>query len=380
MPNPLRIAIDGRPALWPRTGLGTIAHNVLKCIRHAAPDAQIVAYFDSDPGERFRDYGAIEKVFGGSHEELVWSNTWLPRRLAQDDIDVYVTFLDKEVPLMRTHARIACMVRDLIPLRFPESVFRNPAHRIYYESVIRAAVHRADLILTNSQFSKREIVALLEVEEAKIRVIPLGVEPPPVISPEQHGHTLARLGVARPFVLSLGSTEPRKNVRRVLEAMNLLAPVHPQLRLAVAGSPWRGVQFDESLLSDRVTVLGQVSEADLSVLMSQAEMLVFPSLHEGFGFPLIDAMAHGTPVVTSDLSAIPEVAGDAALYADPENPGDIAAQMHALLSDHRLRLQLHRAGLARAASFRWSSTCSALAQACNDLADTSSQRWEAMAS
>lgn len=380
MPNSLRIAIDGRPALWPRTGIGTITHNVLKHLRGAAPDAHIIAYFDADPAERAHAYGDIDKAFGGPRQELIWSNTWLPHRLAVDDIDVYVTFLDKEVPLMRTRAQIVCMVHDLIPLRFPETVFRNVAHRVYYESVIRAAVRRADMILTNSRYSKGEIVSALDVEEGKICVIPLGAEPPAEVSAEQQARTMQRLGLAQPFVLALGSTEPRKNVRRVIEAMHLLEPVHPGLRLAIAGSPWRGVEFDSSLLSDRIAVLGHVSDADLSVLMSQAEMLVFPSLHEGFGFPLVEAMAHGTPVITSDLAAIPEVAGDAALYVDAENPGDIAAQMHALLSDPQLRMELHRAGLARAASFRWSATCAAIVQVCSDLAERANPCHEAMAS
>ena len=380
MQNPMRIAIDARPALWPRTGIGTITHQVLKNIRHEAPDAHIVAYFDADPGELSHEYPSIEMAFGGPHQELMWSNTWLPRRLAYDEIDVYVTFVDKELPLMRTRSRIVCMIHDLIPLRLPEEVFRNAAHRVYYESMIRAAARRADLILTNSRFSKNEIVSSLDVHEAKVQVIPLGVGLPAEISPEQQAHALRRLGLARPYVLALGSTEPRKNVRRAIEAMQVLAPVNPDLRLAIAGAPWRGLQFDRALLSDRISVLGHVSDADLSVLMSQAEMLVFPSLHEGFGLPVIEAMAHGTPVVTSDLSAIPEVAGDAVLYADAENPADIAAQIFAVLSDSRLRMQLHRAGLARAASYRWSSTCAEIVGACTRLMEQSNELREAMAS
>jgi glycosyltransferase involved in cell wall biosynthesis len=380
MATQLRIAIDGRPALWPRTRVGAIAHHVLKNIPVVDPASRYTAYFDADPGKHSREYPSVATAFGGPRQQLLWSNTWLPRRLAKDGIDVFLTVLDKEVPLLRTRSRIVCMVHDLIPLRFPETVFRNSVPRLYYQSLIRAAVRRADMILTNSQFSRGEILSLLPVDETKVHVIPLGAEMPSPVSPAHEAEVLRRCGLSHPFVLAMGSTEPRRNNRRVIEAMRLLAPVHPHLRLAIAGHPRRGVRFESSLLDERICLLGHVADADLSVLMSAAEMLVFPSLQEGFGLPVLEAMAHGTPVITSEIGAIPEVADDAVLYANPRSPAEIAAQMHCLLVDPGLRMQLSRAGQARASRFRWKNTCTAIAQVCHSLMGTPHYRSEALAS
>ncbi len=362
-----RIAIDGRPALWPRTGIGTIARNVLKRIQLFDDSNQYFAYFDRDPGAAAGNGHSIENRWGGPRQKLVWANTWLPRQLRYDDIDVFVTFLDKDLPLAPTRARIVSMVHDLIPLKFPDVVFRNPVHRLYYNALIRASTRRADMILTNSEFSKREIVTELGADESKIYKITLGVDEAGPIDQAQVTDVLRRCDLTRPYLLALGSTEPRKNNRRVIEAMRRLQSDHPDLQLAIAGSNWRGVEFDPAMIDGRVRLLGHVADDDLPSLMQSAEMLVFPSLHEGFGLPVIEAMALGVPVVTSTAAALPEVAGDAALFADPNSADKIAAQMKRVLEDRALAENLRTRGLERARQFRWETTCAELASACSAL-------------
>lgn len=352
-----RMAIDGRPALRPRTGVGTIALNVLKRIAQMDDSCEISAYFDADPGDLEHTWPRMRCAYGGSRQELVWSNTWLPRQLRRDHIDVYVTFADKEIPLLPTSSKIVLMVHDLIPLRMPEVVFRNAVHRWYYNRLIRAAVRRADLVLTNSEFSRSEIVSVLGVEPDKVQRISLGVEQTPAVRPDALEAALARHGLRRPYALTLGSTEPRKNVSRVMEAMRLLRPRHAHLQLAIAGGLWRGVPYDRALLDERVKPLGHVGDDDLRAILSGAELLVFPSLHEGFGFPVLEAMAAGVPVVTSDRTALPEVGGDAVLYANPESVAEIAAQMDRILSDRELAGLLRAKGRERARLFRWEDTC-----------------------
>jgi glycosyltransferase involved in cell wall biosynthesis len=367
----LRIAIDARPALWPRTGTGTIAHNILKNIGGTGQNAEYFAYFDTNPALHLSAYSSIQSRFGGPRQEFLWSNTWLPRQLRRDNIDVFVTFLDKEIPIFPTRCRVVSMIHDLIPLRFPKIAFRNIAHRLYYEGLIRAAARRSDVILTNSQFSRREIVSGLGIPEAKIHKITLGVETPPVIDPAHTQAVLARYRLARPYAIALGSTEPRKNNARVIEAMRRLSLAHPRLRLAIAGSPWRGVAFDRSLIDARVCLLGHVPDEDLPALMSAAEMLVFPSLHEGFGLPVVEAMALGVPVVTSNVTALPEVAGDAAFYADPTSIADIAAQMNRILTDRQLAVRLRDKGRERARLFRWETACREITSLCEVLMESS---------
>src|ERR1700738_2309208 len=223
----IRIAIDARPALWPRTGIGTIVRNVLERIQLFDQANRYFAYFDRDPQSGRCPSMPIR--WGGPAQKMVWANTWLPPQLWRDQIDIFVTFLDKEVPLAPTRARIVSMVHDLIPLQFPHVVFRNPAHWLYYNALIRASIRRSDMILTNSDFSKREIIAELGAKERKICKITLGVDPPALAHPAQIEEVLRRRGIRRPYVLALGSTEPRKNNRRVIEAMRHLRPEHPEL-------------------------------------------------------------------------------------------------------------------------------------------------------
>jgi glycosyltransferase involved in cell wall biosynthesis len=377
-PHRLRIAIDGRPALWTRTGIGTIAQNVLERIQSVDPDNEYIAYFDRDPGENARLYGSMTCKFGGPRQKLAWANTWLLRRLHCDDIDVFVTFLDKELPLVPTRARIVSMIHDLIPMRFPETVFRNALHKAYYSGLIRAAAHRADLILTNSAFSKDDIVSGLKLDDAKVQQIPLGVRQAGNIDPMRTAGVLRRYRLERPFVFAMGSTEPRKNNARVLEAMKLLGHQHPGLKLAIAGRAWRGREFDPELLSNRVRLLGHVADADLSTLMSAAEMLVFPSLHEGFGFPVLEAMALGVPVVTSSVTALPEVGADAVLYANPHDAGEIAARMEQVLTDPELVASLRSKGRERADRFRWADTCTTIASLCEGLMEKREWRTQAV--
>lgn len=369
----LRVAIDGRPALWPRTGIGSIAHHVLRNIQALDLSAQYLAYFDRDPGDAIQDYDLTAYGYGGPRQECLWANTWLRKQLERDDVDVFVTFLDKEIPLLPTRARVVCMIHDLIPVRFPKAVFRNTAHKLYYHALIRAAARRADLILTNSTFSKDEIIAHLKVRAEKVQKITLGVEHCGPFLPQQINEVLRRYGLERPYVFAMGSTEPRKNNQRVIEAVRLAAQTFPQLRLAIAGKNWRGVRFDPGLIDSRVSLLGYVPDADLPVLMTGAEMLVFPSLHEGFGFPVIEAMAQGTPVITSNCGALPEVAGDAALYADPVNAGDIAAQIVRVFSNLKLANDLRAKGRERAKLFQWQKTCAEISALCGGLVE--SQGW-----
>jgi glycosyltransferase involved in cell wall biosynthesis len=363
----LRIAIDGRPALWPRTGIGTIAQNVLASLPDFDNVNQYFAYFNANPDMEPGYHSNLEGRCGGPSHKLAWANTWLPGQLSRDRIDIFITFLDKELPFVPTRARIVSMVHDLIPLRFPSTVFRNTAHRFYYNVLIRAAARRADLILTNSEHSRREIVSGLSVPESKIRKITLGVEMTPLADPAGVTSVLRRHGLQSPFVLALGGTEPRKNNTRVLEAFRLLAGYRPDLQLAIVGGNWRGRVFDSNLVDPRVRLLGYVSQDDLPVLMQSAAVLVFPSLHEGFGLPVIEAMALGTPVITSNVTALPEVAGGAALLVNPNQVDEIAAAIRLVVENRDFSADLSRRGRARAAHFRWETTCTEILAACQSL-------------
>jgi glycosyltransferase involved in cell wall biosynthesis len=169
------------------------------------------------------------------------------------------------------------------------------------------------------------------------------------------------------YVLSVGTLEPRKNHARLVRAFDALAATRPDLRLVLAGARgWKSGAVDSAIAAAgaraRIHVLGGVSADDLAALYSGATAFAYPSLYEGFGLPVLEAMAAGAPVLTSTVSSLPEVAGDAALLVDPDDSDAMAGAMHELLFDEALRTRLAGMGLARAASFTWERTARATAE------------------
>jgi glycosyltransferase involved in cell wall biosynthesis len=362
-----RIAIDGRVALHPRTGFGSICHNVMRRIAAVDNQNSYFFYFDRDPGTLTSEYPAQGYAYGGSSEEIIWCNTFLPRQLKRDGIDVYLTFLDKEIPFFPRSAKVISMVHDLKPMLFPEVWFRNLAHKLYYNAMLRVSLRRSNLILTNSEHSRQEIVSTLSVDPHKIRKIALGVEAAPPASESAIAAVLQRYHVTRPYVLALGSTQPHKNNSNLIRAFRLIEKNFPSLCLVIGGVSWRGREFDPELLDDRVILAGFIGDGDLPVLLQAAELFAFPSLHEGFGLPMIEAMAAGVPVITSNVTALPEVGGDAALYVDPASVTDLAEKMELVLTHRDLAAEMKRKGLIRAQSFQWETTCREIAAACMEL-------------
>lgn len=224
--------------------------------------------------------------------------------------------------------------------------YSTPEFRARFAAQAVAAAQRSDLIIAVSQFTARQVEQLLNVEPARIRVI-------------HHGHTPPRVGSAtsarEQMVLFVGALQRRKNVERLIDAFELTAP---GWHLVLAGSFGFGAQeiltrIQASPRRKDIQVLGYVSDSQLADLYQRASLFAFPSLDEGFGMPLLDAMAHGVPVLTSNVSALPEVGGDAALLVDPTSVSSIATGIERLTRDRELAHQLVQKGLARCREFSW---------------------------
>ena len=359
----LRIAIDGRSAPGSLPTTCSLAHNVLKTIQAADPANEYFAYFGPHAGGAAKEYGGVRCISGGPRQSVAWTNMWLLHRLRSDRIDAYVTTSPRGVPLAPTRARIALLVEDASIDELPKISVANLAKAVG----LRSAAMRADAVLAVSAFAKDQLVSRLKLNERKVRPISMGLEIDHPIAPERIASVLQRHRLERPYALAIGGTEPRRNNARVLQAMGLLGDAHSNLTLAVAGPAWRGQQFASGLVTSRTTLLGQVSEDDLPALMAAAEMLVFPSIGDARGLPVLQAMALGVPVVTAASGAVPEVAGDAALYADPDNASEIAAQIRKVLTDPELVSLLCTKGRERAERFRWTETCTTIATVCEGL-------------
>jgi glycosyltransferase involved in cell wall biosynthesis len=245
---------------------------------------------------------------------------------------------------------LVATVHDLGFLDNPERNSRRG--RAFFPRAWRAVVDRAELVVCPSQ-AVADDCRRHGLAADGLRVVSWGVNPPPAAS-EQVEVTRSRFGLPPEFALWVGTLEPRKNLPRLVEAVARI----PALHLAVVGpAGWSVDGFDVlAPLADRAHRLGPVSDHDLSALYRAASVFVFPSLLEGFGLPVLEAMAHGTPVVTSAGTATAEVAGGAARLVDPSDPVALAQALEAALGDHQTTARLVVRGLERAAELSWSAT------------------------
>jgi glycosyltransferase involved in cell wall biosynthesis len=246
-------------------------------------------------------------------------------------------------------------VHDLIPLHFGRAF--SPMG-FYCRQYLPRVIHQATHILCNSEATHQDIHRFLRPPPVPITVIPLAYD-------DRHYRWLDL--PRQPYLIYLGRHAPYKNLARLIQAFAQLPAGAVDLQLWIGGAgdrrftPALQTQVQELGLESRVRFLGYVPEGDVPRLLNQAIALVFPSLWEGFGLPVLEAMACGTPVITSNLAALPEVAGEAALLIDPYQVGELAAAMAAVWQDSQLWQQLHRAGLQRTQRFSWAKTGSATA-------------------
>jgi glycosyltransferase involved in cell wall biosynthesis len=251
-------------------------------------------------------------------------------------------------------------IHDCIHLRFPQYLPNRLAY-VYARSSLWVATHRSTRVLTVSETSKRDILRYFRVPEAKIDVIynaideRLGKAP----SDAEMAQVRERYQLNDPFVLYAGNIKPHKNLERLIEAFHTLRRGGlEQVKLLIIGdeiSKYATLRraVHRYKLHKHVRFFGFVPDKTLASLYRLASVFVFPSLYEGFGLPPLEAMAAGTPVITSNVSSLPEVVGDAAILIDPYEPDEIAAAMRRVLTEPGLRADLHDRGLARVKQFSW---------------------------
>jgi len=296
---------------------------------------------------------------------VVWHRLRLPLpvELITGPVDVFHSPDFTLPPVWR--ARAVLTVHDLSFLRVPECF--TGALRRYLERVVPRSVRRADHVIADSHSTKRDLVELLGTPAGKVTVIHSGVEPRfrPIIDRAALGPVRQRYDLPERFIISVGTLQPRKNFATLVEAFARLKsetgnwkPGARSLKLVIAGG--RGWLYEEIFarvealgLQGDVLFPGFVADEDLPALYNLAEAFVLPSLYEGFGLPPLEAMACGTPVVTSNVSSLPEVVGDAGLMVEPADVESLAVAIERVLEDGGLRREMVQRGLARAKEFTW---------------------------
>lgn len=255
-------------------------------------------------------------------------------------------------------ARRVVTIHDAFPYVYPET--HNRLDNWRYHWMLPRAARRADRVVTDSQHSRRDLQRYLGLREMDLEVVACGLSASfrPIADSAARQATLDRYGITRPYLLYLGGINARKNIARLFEAYARVRQRHPEVALVIGGKrQWQVAEIDATFerlaLHEHVRFTGYLDDADLPALYSAARAFVFPSLYEGFGLPPLEAMACGAPVITSNVSSLPEVVGDAALLADPYNIDELSSAICRVLEDAALAQTLRVRGQARAQGFTW---------------------------
>jgi glycosyltransferase involved in cell wall biosynthesis len=356
-PSTVRIAIDARKLH--DFGIGTYVRNLLRQLARMDGDTDYVLICQdadralaADLGPNFRSVVARARPYS-FREQLE-----LPIEVRRARPDVFHEPHYVLPPL--TPGRSVVTIHDCIHVMFPQYLPGRLAHA-YARTFLWTATRRAARILTVSEASKRDIVRFFKVAPERIDVIYNAIDPRFGVAPpeEEVVRVRERYQLHDPFVLYAGNIKPHKNLERLIEAFHRLRRGRSgELKLLIIGdeiSKYATLRraVHRLKLHKHVRFFGFVPDQTLAVLYRLAAVFVFPSLYEGFGLPPLEAMASGTPVVTSNVSSLPEVVGDAALLIDPYDPDAIADAIRRILDEPRLRADLVARGLKRAGDFSW---------------------------
>ena len=339
----LRIAYDARLSLGHYRGMGRYLRQLI-----AGREQHLLglcATGETDP--------ALRLIASGLRPYPLWEQVSIPSLIRRHHVDVFLAPYNTAPLRLPRSTRLILVVHDLIfmdPLPFSRSLYQN-AGRLYRRFVVPRVVHRADLILTESQYTVQQLISRFNVQPSRIRVIPVSLDedwyaaPPPRSS-------------VTPYVLAVAGEAPSKNLARALAAFALFCrnKQHAPFRMKIAGvrpkfhSPFQA-QAAELGIAGAVEFLPYLTDAEMRSLYQQAQVFLMPSLAEGFGIPVLEAMASGVPVAASSAASLPEVGGDAALYFDPTSVEAIASTLEMILADPAIAADLSSKGRIQARKF-----------------------------
>ena len=339
-------------------GRETYARELVPAMLARSPELELTAFVNRDAGAEFartlgeRVRGVVVPVSARSRAQWAAGELALVALAAQRARVELLHSMANFAPVWGRFRRVVT-IHDLQYRAVPDRI--SPPVRALTSALVSLAARGADRIVAVSAAGADELVGELGVDRARIDVVPNGVRPPrPASSPSQVGE---RLGLGeRALALSVATNLPHKNLTALIDALALIdAAERPLLVVAGHGTDDGSLQaraLAAGVAAD-VRMLGACSTDDLDALYAASSLLVLPTLHEGFGLPVLEAMARSLPVACSNVAALREVAGEAALYFDPRSPSEVAGAMRRLLSDGTLARRLAEEGCARSGRFSW---------------------------
>jgi glycosyltransferase involved in cell wall biosynthesis len=343
----MRIALDASRTTATRvTGTERYSLRLLQSVIARGAEAHtFTLYFREPPPDDLFPAGVRRAVIPFPR---LWTHVRFAAALWRDRPDV--TWVTAHTLPIFFPGKAIVTVHDLGYLHFPQA---HPARqRLYLDLTTRFSARRADLIFADSAATRSDLTRWYGIPESKVHVVYPGVDAPSV---GDMAAVRRRYNLPERYFLFLGTLQPRKNIARLAQAYAQFRQQYPQAEIALVLAGGRGWLYDESWTADIPGVIqtGYIDDADRGALYAGALAFVFPSLYEGFGFPVLEAMHCGTPVLCSATSSLPELVGDAALTVDPLDVDAISAGMARLAADADLRADLRERGRARAAAFTW---------------------------
>ncbi len=358
----MRVGIDATAVPMQRTGAGNYIVNLARTVGQVDSANEYVVFgksmheADLSPNGGIPNVRFIRQDFASRGARLAWEQVGLPRQVRALQLDVLHS-PHYTMPL-RHAARSVVTFCDMTFVLHPD--LHQRVKRIFFPTMMRLSARRADRLIAISESTRDDLVRMWNVDRSKVTAIPLAADAEfRPRSPEEIAEACGRYGL-RPgdYILYVGMLEPRKNVDRLVEAFGTVANGLPDVDLVIAGR--RGWMYDQIFarvealgLRDRVRFTGYVPSQDLPALYGGARLFSYPSRYEGFGLPVLEAMSCGAPVVTTSVSSMPEVAGDAAILVAPDDVAGLAAALLRVSSDAACRDDLRCRGLARAKTFSW---------------------------
>ncbi|MEK7253444.1 MAG: glycosyltransferase family 1 protein [Bacteroidota bacterium] len=283
--------------------------------------------------------------------------TSIPKRLAAEKMDVVVEPAHFGPFNLPTHIKRVTIIHDLTPVLFPQ--FHPFASTLFHRFLLPHILKKADCIIANSENTKQDVVAKYAVAKGKIQVVLPGREIE--FAPRKDAFVLQKYGITQPYFLYVGTLEPRKNLATLVKAYDEYRRLGGQaFQLVLVGKKgWKNEAFEAALAKSPhrkdIILTGYAERQELPVLYSMAALFIYPSLYEGFGLPVLEAMSCGVPVLISNTSSLPEVGGQAAGYFNPNSVSDLAQAMLELANDEAKRLEMSRLSLWQAEKFNWNS-------------------------
>lgn len=352
----MRVAIDANPMFLTRAGIGSYTYHLVRQLIRLDEENQ---YFLYNTATKDRELDGLEQ---GKNAQVVCFarifSSWMARK---DRIDVYHG--TSYQLWAQGKAGSVVSIHDLALMRFPEFSKRLLGeHWSNYKT--RKTLQQATKVIVGSQNTANDILEFYQIPVEKIRVIYYGVGEEFFFCPDADLRKSVRARLTIPsgdYILYVGGSDPRKNLDRLLEAFSiLLRKVQPITLVVTGGMGRRGEEIYQRIsnlnLERNVVLTGHLPAQDLRLLYSGARLFVYPSLYEGFGIPVLEAMASGVPVITSNTSSLPEVAGDAAYLIDPYDVPALTDAIEKVLQDENLARSLQAKGLQRAKAFSWERT------------------------